>query len=115
MKYFHTGAYRDGDENKIDYEGYLSPLVLERFGKYMLKHQRQSDGKMRGSDNWQAGIPKEAYMKSLLRHTFQLWGIHRGNKVRDDKNETVDIEEALCAIIFNAQGYLFELLKNKNK
>jgi hypothetical protein len=115
MKYFNTGAYRDGDENKIDYEGFLSPAVLERFGKYMLAHQKQSDGKMRTSDNWQAGIPQDVYMKSLLRHTFQLWGVHRGNRVVDDKGELIDKQDALCAIIFNAQGYLFEDLKKKNK
>ncbi len=109
IREFDTGATRDSEEGKLDYEGFLSPLVLRRYAEYMHKHRKQSDGKMRNSDNWQKGIPLTAYMKSLWRHVIDLWTLHRvffgGVLYRSDK------EEALCAIIFNASGYLHELMK----
>jgi hypothetical protein len=105
IRTFETGATRDTDKDKLDYEGFLSPLVLQRFAQYMRKHQVQADGQVRKSDNWQKGIPKDVYMKSLLRHMMELWLCHRGN-ITD-----ISHEESLCAILFNAQGYLFELLK----
>jgi hypothetical protein len=64
MREFETGATRNPEEGKLDYEGFLSPLVLECYAKYMHEHRLQSDGKLRDSDNWQKGIPKEVYMKS---------------------------------------------------
>ena len=109
IRTFDTGATRDTEEGKLDYEGFLSPLAIERFAQYMHKHQKQSDGKLRDSDNWQKGIPKKAYMKSLWRHFMDVWKEHRGYRSRDG------IEEALCGIIFNAMGYLFEVLSNERK
>lgn len=107
MRKFGSGATRDEDENKNDYEGYFSPLVIERFGDYMRKHQYQADEVKRSSDNWQKGIPKEAYMKSGFRHFIDWWKEHRGYKSREG------LEDALCALMFNTQGYLYELLKEK--
>ena len=116
MREFDTGATRDSDTNKNDYEGFYHPLVVERFGNYMTKHRIQADGKLRDSDNWQKGIPKDAYIKSLWRHFLDVWFIHRGFKRYDkQRNEDVTIEEALCAILFNVQGYLYEILKEKNE
>lgn len=109
IRTFSTGATRDNDTNKIDYEGFLSPLVLERFGEYMLKHQFQADGKKRDSDNWQKGIPKDAYIKSGFRHFMAWWKEHRGIKTDDG------IEDDICALIFNAMGYLHEHLKINRK
>jgi len=107
MRTFNTGATRDSEQNKKDYEGYLSPLVLDRFAEYMLKHQTQADGAFRSSDNWQNGIPKDAYMKSGWRHFMDWWTEHRGYKSREG------LEDALCALLFNVQGYLHEHLKQK--
>ena len=107
MRKFSTGAMRDEEKDKYDYEGFLSPVVLERFGKYMHSHRKMKNGKMRDSDNWQLGITKEAYIKSGLRHTIDWWLNHRGHDARED------IENTLCAVIFNASGYLFEILKKK--
>ena len=106
-------AYRDTSNNKLDFEGFLSPIVLERYGQYLHKHRVQSNGKIRDSDNWQLGLGIKTYQKSLVRHLFQAWGVWRGYKIKDDKGELVDLEEALLAVMFNAQGYLFELLKKK--
>ena len=116
MRQFDTGATRDSDVNKNDYEGFLSPEVLERYGDYMTKHRKQADGNLRDSDNWQKGIPKNAYIKSMWRHFLDVWFIHRGYKRFDkQRNENISIDEALCALLFNVMGYLFEVLKNTNK
>lgn len=109
---FETGATRSDDSVRYDPEGFLSPIALERFFEYMNKHRRQADGKLRDSDNWQKGIPLTTYVKGIWRHFLHLWQRHRGWTVVDPF-AAVDIEEDLCAIIFNAQGYLHELLKNK--
>lgn len=109
VRTFEGGATRDSDEGKPDYEGFLSPLVIERYGKYMNLHRKQSDGSLRASDNWQqgSGIPLPEYLKSLWRHLMDLWLIHRGYK--DEK----ELEDALCAIAFNCMGYLHETLKKR--
>lgn len=107
MRTFETGATRDAETGKLDFEGFLSPLVLERFAQYMHKHRTLADGSLRASDNWQAGIPRDVYMKSLFRHFIDAWSAHRGHPARDT------LDEALCAMLFNAMGYLHELLVAK--
>ncbi len=112
MRAFGTGATRDSVEGKYDYEGFLSPLVLERFGEYMNKHRKQANGELRDSDNWQKGIPKDVYIKSLWRHFMDLWMMHRGHYREDSKDgHEITFGETLCAIMFNAMGYLHETLK----
>ena len=105
IRQFDTGATRETDEGKYDYEGFISPLVLKRYAAYMHKHRLQPDGKLRDSDNWQKGIPKDAYMKSGWRHFLDWWCEHRGIASREG------LEEALCALLFNVMGYLHETLK----
>lgn len=105
MRVFESGATRDDDDDKLDYEGFLSPLVLERYCVYMHKHRIQADGKLRNSDNWQKGLTKSAYAKSMWRHFMDFWMEHRGYSSREG------IQDALCALLFNASGYLHELLK----
>jgi hypothetical protein len=106
MRTFKTGSTRDEDKFKPDYEGYISPAVIERFGQYMTKHRVQADKTIRDSDNWQKGIPRDAYMKSMWRHFLNVWLHHRKN----GKLAREVLEEALCALIFNSMGYLSELL-----
>ncbi len=113
MRKFETGATRDDDIEKPDYEGFLSPLVLEAFGKYMSKHRKQADGEMRDSDNWQKGIPQEAYIKSGWRHLVAWWQLHRGI-APEENGEPISLEDALCGLLFNVQGYLHEHLKRAN-
>jgi hypothetical protein len=113
MREFSTGATRDTDNGKIDYDGFLSPLVIKRYGQYMNKNRIQADGKVRDSDNWQKGIPLPAYMKSLWRHFIDVWTYHRNEHDETFAYSSIDeLEEALCAVIFNASGYLHELLKH---
>lgn len=106
MRTFETGATRSADEDKLDYEGFLSPLVLQRYAQYLHKHRVQADGKMRASDNWQKGIPIRVYVKSLWRHFMQVWLWNR-----DYDHEDIDVEVSLCAVLFNAMGMLHEILK----
>ena len=107
IRRFESGATRDTDEGKLDFEAYLSPLVLLRYAQYMQKHQTRSDGTKRAGDDWQAGMPKAEYMKSMLRHVFDVWLHYRnhGDMARED------LETALCAVIFNVMGYLFNELE----
>ena len=107
MREFDTGATRDTDENKLDFDGFLSPLVLHRYAEYLNKHRKQADGKFRDSDNWQKGIPLAVYMKSAFRHFFYWWAYHRKTNIVIKE----DIEESLCGLLFNAMGYLHEHLK----
>jgi len=107
LRTFDTGATRDTAEGKLDYEGFLSPLVLERYAEYMNSNRKQSDGNLRDSDNWQKGIPKIAYIKSGYRHFFDWWKEHRGYRTKDG------MEVALCGLIFNAMGYLHEFIKER--
>ena len=105
METFSTGATRDSDTPKPDFEGFLSPLVLKEFGAYMHRHRRQADGGLRDSDNWQKGMPLPTYMKSGWRHFMDWWLWHRGQPGGEP------LKDALCALIFNIQGYLHEILK----
>jgi len=105
IRTFDTGATRDTDVKKPDYEGFLSPLVIERYGQFMMSHQKQADGSIRASDNWQKGVPKDVYIKSGFRHFMDWWKFHRGRWRKDL------MEEALCALMFNVMGYLHEHLK----
>lgn len=115
IRTFDTGATRDVDVGKLDYEGFLSPIVLERYAQYLHKHRIQSDGNLRDADNWQKGIPIKQYMKSKVRHLVFSWLLHRGFPAIDDKGNKVDLEESLCAELFNTMGYLLEILKGKQK
>lgn len=115
LRQFESGATRNLDNNKLDYEGFLSPLVIEAFGKYMHSHRLQKDGTMRSSDNWQLGIGFDVYMKSGWRHFFDWWKLHRGLEAASPEDgHQIDKVEALCALMFNVQGYLHELLKEQS-
>lgn len=109
MRQFSTGATRNVDENKLDFEGFLSPLALEEFAIYMHKNRKQADGQLRDSDNWMKGIPVDAYMKSMWRHFFDVWKNHRGLLTPEDQITN------LCGLMFNVQGMLHELLKTQGK
>jgi hypothetical protein len=109
IRVFESGATRNLDDDKNEYDGFLSPLVIEAFGEYMTKHRLQKDGSIRPSDNWQKGMPLRVYMSSGWRHFLDWWKEDRGLSSRDG------LVDALCGLLFNVQGYLHEYLKNKNK
>ena len=105
IRTFATGATRDTSEDKLDFEGFLCPRVLTAYAEYMHKNRKQSDGNLRDSDNWQKGIPQDAYMKSMYRHFMDVWKNHRDIETEED-----DITN-LCALLFNVSGLLHEKLK----
>jgi len=109
MRTFDSGATRDTDDGKLDFEGFLSPEVLYCYSEYMHRHRTQADGSLRDSDNWQKGMPKAEYLKSLLRHAFAAWRKHRISS----KDES--IQEDLCGVLFNAMGYLYQTIKQTHK
>jgi hypothetical protein len=113
VKTFESGATRDDATEKLDYEGFLDPAVLRRFAEYMHAARFQRDGSLRDSDNWQRGIPLPVYMKSLARHYMDTWRLHRQVTEHDVDARLCELEVELCGIIFNAQGYLSEILKAK--
>ena len=115
MRKFETGATRDDDTTKHDYEGFLNPRVIYEYGCYMHKHRIQSDGRLRDSDNWQKGIPKAQYVKSLWRHFLDLWSLHRGMDVIDYDGKPLDIKECCCAIMFNVMGILCVVTKEEEE
>ena len=107
---FATGASRNSDEGKLDFEGFLSPLVLLHYAKYLDKHRCLEDGSLRDSDNWQKGIPRSQIMKSFWRHFVDVWLHHRGL----GSYAVESLNDALCGVIFNAMAYLHEYLLTRN-
>jgi len=94
------------------YEGFFSPSVLKRRAQFMHKHRLQSDGLMRGPDNWQKGMDLESYADSAIRHLVEFWLAHRGHPVTPaSPRDPQDIQEVICAAMFNLEGYLHETLK----
>jgi len=116
IRTYATGATRDTDAGKLKYEGFFSPSVLRRRAEYMNKHRLQTDGELRRPDNWQLGIAKDDYADSLVRHSVEFWLRHRDEDVTPDKpSDPQDMEEVICAIMFNCEGYLHEILKAKKE
>lgn len=112
IRTFATGATRNLDVSKLDYDGFLCPMVVESFAKYMHSHRMQKDGTLRSASNWKNGIPLDVYMKSMWRHFFDVWMLHHGHKAfSSEDGHQVTMEEALNAVAFNVNGYMHELLK----
>lgn len=106
---FDTGATRDTDEGKFDYEAFNAPIVERTYASYMHDNRTQVDGQVRDGDNWQKGMPRSAYMKSLIRHTFDLWYLWR-----NAPSDTSAIITLLCAVRFNVNGLMYEILRGRN-
>jgi hypothetical protein len=107
IRKFETGATRDADTDKLDYEAFFSPAVLRRRAEFMHKNRFQKDGSLRDGDNWKKGIPRREYVKSLWRHFWDVWGWSH------DESPQEPIEDAICAAMFNLEGLLYGILKDK--
>jgi hypothetical protein len=114
VRKFESGATRDTDKEKLNYIKALCPLVLQRYLQYLNKHRLQSDGSLRDFDNWKKGINKQAYLESMARHLLAVWLLHE-NYSAHDNHGPVTIEDSLCGVIFNAMGFLHEILKMAKK
>ena len=114
VRKFDSGATRDTSEGKLEYARFMSPIVLKRFSEYMDLHRKQTDGNLREPDNWQklfGDKHEDVCMDSLYRHLMDVWLINKGFK----SEAREDIESALCAILFNAQAWLFKVLMDKQE
>ena len=114
IRQFDSGATRDTAEGKLSYVRILSPIALRRYVEYMNFHAKQSDGTMREPDNWKSGFPIETYLDSLGRHLVAVWLLQQGF-TETDNHGLVTLEDSLCGIIFNAMGWLHEILKEQQK
>ncbi len=113
MRSFETGATRDIVEGKLSYVKGLSPIVLRRYLQYLDSHRVQADGNIREFDNWKKGIDQGVYLDSLARHVVDVWMLCDGYNTEDNHGE-VDLESALCGVIFNAMGMLYEQTKGRS-
>lgn len=110
-----TGATRNTAIDKLDYEGFLSPIVIEAFAQYMHKHRHLADGTLRDSDNWQKLFSKDykehrdICIKSAWRHFMDLWMEHRGFESRDG------MDEAICGLLFNIMAYYYSILLERRE
>ena len=112
LRNFDTGAIRDNDDSKINYQGALSPLVLEAYGAYIQKHSLLPDGTRRNNKNWQNlfGTHEEhrqVCIESAWRHFIDLLMEHDGYDSRDG------LDEAIGGLLFNIQAYWFSVLKER--
>lgn len=108
IRKFSSDATRDTDEGKLEPWRFTSALVEKRYSEYMHGHRLQPDGDLRDSDNWKKGIPLDSYWHSLSRHVLDLRLLWEGFP---EESRALDMTEALCAILFNVDGMLHELLK----
>lgn len=111
VRQFDTGATRSPLGDKLEYDGYLNPMVLKRYAEYMKKHQTQSDGNKRAADNWQKNIPIESLHDSKLRHDMDVWLHLRGYHCE----ATEEIEESLCAAIFGNMAILKQVMERSDR
>ena len=109
IREFKTGATRNSDDGKFDYEGFNHPIVEWQFACYMHKHRKLEDGSLRDGDNWQKGIPRDQLMKSLMRHVMDLHLIHKGHSVVGENDEMVTIVDALMGIRFNVNALALDV------
>ena len=102
---FDTWWNRNPDIGKLDFEWFISPLVMQKYWEYMNRNRELEDWTIRDSDNWQKLFWEEHYdvcMKSLLRHIHDIWMEHRGYKSREW------LSDALMWSMFNIMAYAYK-------
>lgn len=101
---FPSGAIRDSQEDKPDFNETISWTAFNRYAKYMTGKKSKY-----GAGNFKRGIPTESYVKSMLRHVdkFMRNTFENGD---DEKNE-----DHLSAIVFNVFGIMHNEEQEKLK
>lgn len=115
LEEFKTGATRSASAERWAPARFTSSLVLHRYYEFMHKNRFQKDGSVREPDNWKLGIPSKNYMASLDRHFHEvklLWEFPEVPWVNDE-GKKIDWEDALCALLFNVMGLLYNSLLGK--
>lgn len=102
---YESGATREDDDDKLDIEGFLSPLVIEAYCQYMHFNRDLPDGSKRSGSDWQNGIPFNRLMRSMWRHFKDCWLEHRLWPTKDGRVFN------LCALLFNTMAYLHQVLE----
>jgi hypothetical protein len=96
----------------MDIEGHVSPSALLAYCEFLHRKRAVPGQKeLRAADNWQLGMSLDDYAESLVRHVVHFWAMHRGAVVTDEKGTPENKHDLLCATLFNAFGYLHELIK----
>lgn len=104
---FETGAIRDVNTTKVNVMGHISPLVTKFYTEYLHECRKLQDGTLRDAENWKLGMPEQVWLESFVRHTEDVKLIADGFP---DAAHTPDMKKALCAVLFNAQGLLYQIL-----
>lgn len=110
MRNYETGATRNSDEGKPQYAKIGDPTIDKAYADYMNAQAVQADGKIRPADNWKKGIPVADYLDSQRRHWHDVWFHLSGHP---EQAEEKDLVTALCALKFNVDGMLYEVLKER--
>jgi hypothetical protein len=125
IREFETGANRDSDDGKYDFEAFLSPEVLFEFAEYMHGKRHLIDGTYRDGDNWQKGMPINVHVKSFIRHSWDLWLWSRSREIRPkqriarlrprpEDGKIPPIKDTLAALLFAIQGIWLEIIKEED-
>ncbi len=114
IRTFASGATRDVVDGKFDYDGFLSPHLIEAFGTYMHFNRHLPDGSTRPGDNWQHGFDEGVARSSLWRHFNDFWRATRPTE--PGGHEYYPIKEnvlwAAMGVIFNTQAMVHVLMKD---
>ena len=110
LREFESGAIRNSDKGKLEYRRFFSALVHKRRAEYMDKHRKLEDGTLREPDNWKRGIPSGVCADSLERHMQDIKLYFEGYEFA----MTEDIEDALCAVMFNCESILLTILQSEH-
>ena len=116
IREWKSGGKRDTVAGKLSYSKFFHPIVLRSFVEYMHKARKMRDGSYREGNNWQKGFGdtlkehSDVCMESLMRHFMDVWLFHEGTE-----DVGVDLDEALCGVMFNAMAWLFQLLKSRQE
>ena len=105
-----SGATRDDNDGKLDYFKFFSAVAFNAYCKYMFEKRVQPDGALRDADNWQKGMPRHWYCESAERHLLDV--VYHTKGFPELADET--LETALCALMFNTQAYLHEILIDRS-
>lgn len=92
---FKSGAIRDNQEGKPDFNETISWTAFNRYAKYMTGKKAKY-----GAGNFKKGIPTSSYVASMLRHVDK-WMRNTYENGQDELNE-----DHLSAIVFNVFGIM---------
>jgi len=109
MRISPTGATRD-HALKPEHFKFFSPRSFHAYTEYMFGKRIQPDGALRDANNWANGMPRDWYVQSGGRHWMDV--VYHLSDCSELATE--DLETALCAMMFNVQALLHEVLVDRD-